>query len=83
MVTVACKDLEVALQDALKENENMLIRLKIKHGTGQSDQELQKLRDKTQQEYIDTIMNTLKIEVMNEVKKIAREGGGGATVVKQ
>lgn len=69
MVKLASKDLERTLADALKENEAMLTRLKIKNGSGHQEEELRKLREKTQQEYIDTVISTLRIELLSEIQK--------------
>ena len=39
--------------------------------------ELQKLRDKTLYEYMDTLVNTAKIELEARIKQIKASGGGG------
>jgi hypothetical protein len=62
--------LEAKFDEKLKENEELLVRLQIKNGDGAgvsnmagAKGELKTMKDRTQQSYVDTVVNTLRLEM--------------------
>jgi len=55
----------------MKENEEMLIRLKIKTSIPEGGADMKALKDKNQEEYFQTLINTLRLEMYAKMKKIA------------
>lgn len=59
----------------LKDNEELLVRLQIKNGgdfgqgAGGAKGELKTMKDKNQQSYIDTVVNTLRLEIQAEMQR--------------
>lgn len=57
-------------------NEEMLIRLQIRKpiGTDSRNEELKELREKSQSEYVQTVVNTMQMQVMSDVRVLLQEG---------
>ncbi len=57
-------------------NEEMLIRLQIRKpiGIDSRNEELKELREKSQNEYVQTVVNTMQMQVMSDVRVLLQEG---------
>jgi hypothetical protein len=73
-VTSASADLSDIFDEKMKQNEQLLIRMQIKNGSvafgaDNAENDLKNMKAQTQQSYIDTVINTLRVQMQSEMTK--------------